>query len=244
MYDRTHRLIPASAGNSRPSIVRGPRPSAHPRERGELLVGMNRAEQLRGSSPRARGTPREGLGARGVDGLIPASAGNSTLRPGRSVRHGAHPRERGELVSRRFSSMRSRGSSPRARGTRCRSFRILVRQGLIPASAGNSSGRYRPSRGTAAHPRERGELRARPARWSGPLGSSPRARGTHQASWTAVAEYGLIPASAGNSPKGVRRQIGPGAHPRERGELPAWGGVLPQCGGLIPASAGNSHAPI
>ena len=91
-------IIPACAGNTE-----------FPRE-GESLES--------GSSPRARGTRFSGLQTLQTRGIIPACAGNTALRV--DVKNGLwdHPRVRGEHSSSFSETIRSRGSSPRARGTR------------------------------------------------------------------------------------------------------------------------------
>ena len=91
-------------------------------------------------------------------------------------------------------------------------------------------------------------------------GSSPRARGTH-ANWrAAVQQARFIPASAGNTPAGMKLDEWGAVHPRERGEhqpetpeeyaargsSPRARGTLKSfvsqhvSGRFIPASAGNT----
>ena len=74
------RLIPARAGNTCSGVSSSPVISAHPRARGEhsalrLLVSLEA-----GSSPRARGTPAKAKGQYYFNRLIPARAGNTTLK--------------------------------------------------------------------------------------------------------------------------------------------------------------------
>ena len=92
-------LIPARAGNT--FLVTGlpPVPWAHPRSRGEHAACPSVGRVSPGSSPLARGTRRDiGLPGRFV-GLIPARAGNTRkqILNIRSIR--AHPRSRGEHLS-------------------------------------------------------------------------------------------------------------------------------------------------
>ena len=111
-----------------------------------------------------------------------------------------------------------------------------------------------------AHPRSRGEHPVHQETTSGVLGSSPLARGTHNARLAAEGAPGLIPARAGNTRSTLMFERGSRAHPRSRGEhlpgccprgsrpgssplargTPSLPYPLPGCGGLIPARAGNT----
>ncbi len=90
------RFIPASAGNTFPSIEVKPHGAVHPRERGEHPQHRTKPRSHRGSSPRARGT----LGHRshGIPccRFIPASAGNTAGIGILGLSPAVHPRERGE----------------------------------------------------------------------------------------------------------------------------------------------------
>ena len=70
-------LIPARAGNTSPRLHRRTTFGAHPRSRGEHV--LQRPGRLRrgGSSPLARGTPRDNSTEALKIGLIPARAGNT-----------------------------------------------------------------------------------------------------------------------------------------------------------------------
>ena len=69
-----------------------------------------------GSSPRLRGAHRILLSRLVRYGLIPASAGSTTLLPHSELAHGAHPRVCGEHPGDRRGSQQKLGSSPRLRG--------------------------------------------------------------------------------------------------------------------------------
>ena len=112
-----NRLIPARAGNTFLICWRRSRLGAHPRSRGEHRNGTIASQQLRGSSPLARGTLIGLAVSRGSCGLIPARAGNTSICVRARQGTGAHPRSRGEhrvIVS---ASSLEEGSSPLARGT-------------------------------------------------------------------------------------------------------------------------------
>src|SRR5271170_628971 len=93
---RRRRFIPASAGNTSPSVNLMAGGPVHPRERGEHLGGALSLNYGDGSSPRARGTPRRLLRLLRHRRFIPASAGNTSCRTSPADRRSVHPRERGE----------------------------------------------------------------------------------------------------------------------------------------------------
>ena len=217
------RFIPACAGNSTTGTRTCASSPVHPRVCGELAVVDLGGREPDGSSPRVRGTrPRAG-GSPTEGRFIPACAGNSLeslpLRPPRPV----HPRVCGELGKANFSDLVDSGSSPRVRGTPQLVGDPLAGRRFIPACAGNSTP---PSRAAAAaasaavHPRVCGELVVLFALAVHPHGSSPRVRGTQRQRLAAVRCARFIPACAGNSLIGRRQAAGlPGSSPRVRGTL-------------------------
>ena len=93
---RLHRLIPAHAGKTKRSPRPTPQTRAHPRSRGENLIGGCLIAPGQGSSPLTRGK-RWWLCLEGrLPGLIPAHAGKTLSQPLRALRRTAHPRSRGE----------------------------------------------------------------------------------------------------------------------------------------------------
>ena len=111
------RLIPARAGNMPCMRSSSRTSSAHPRSRGEHPQLSPSPLALAGSSPLARGTSvrggRSALGGR----LIPARAGNITVRAIGYSPSSAHPRSRGEHLVDSGKALIGGGSSPLARGT-------------------------------------------------------------------------------------------------------------------------------
>ena len=173
-----------------------------------------------GSSPLARGT-RERFGAPQIVGrLIPARAGNTSLRRPFCQRRPAHPRSRGEHTKILSSCTPTTGSSPLARGTLSSRMAELVAVRLIPARAGNTRSISTPHLRPSAHPRSRGEHIA----WSPAMmlsdGSSPLARGTPPSIYVTCLGDRLIPARAGNTISAERDTFMRSAHPRSRGEHP------------------------
>ncbi len=152
--------------------------TAHPRARGERLCHRVGNLSLDGSSPRTRGTGWGMSGAKVIERLIPAHAGNGSAASPCSTARAAHPRARGERPATTSADPAATGSSPRTRGTEMRACLEAVLQRLIPAHAGNGC-RGGPCAGCSpAHPRARGERRSASASPLGGAGSSPRTRGT------------------------------------------------------------------
>ena len=196
-----------------------------------------------GSSPRMRGT-LTALGEVVVHaGIIPAYAGNTEplLLP----------------------KLRTLGSSPRMRGTHYRSVHREHGHGIIPAYAGNTSptAAIHPTR--RDHPRVCGEHRVVITVLIKHSGSSPRMRGTREASGPSMRFRGIIPAYAGNTSVVSTLSWPSRDHPRVCGEheriandsrfrggsSPRMRGTLrvPEeadaSGGIIPAYAGNTCTP-
>ena len=170
----------------------------HPRGRGEHCSALSRRSCEVGSSPRARGTPRQGREAFLTQRFIPAGAGNTADR-----RHGprqlsVHPRGRGEHDG--------------AAGRRSNRVRF------IPAGAGNTKlpGPLAPLR--AVHPRGRGEHGLQLINDKYMTGSSPRARGTRRQTAHALRMRRFIPAGAGNTALVSLSSGELSVHPRGRGE--------------------------
>mgnify|MGYP000405364505 CR=1 FL=1 len=110
------RLIPAHAGKTWSLTARSAWRTAHPRSRGEnLLWGLPGVPGM-GSSPLTRGKPPlpifDFTGVR----LIPAHAGKTRGSSVYCVHHWAHPRSRGENLTRSVNWELRGGSSPLTRG--------------------------------------------------------------------------------------------------------------------------------
>ena len=90
------RLIPAHAGKTAQVSHTITPTRAHPRSRGENLIGVAADLSAQGSSPLTRGK-HDGARVLGeMRGLIPAHAGKTSWARGRAARRPAHPRSRGE----------------------------------------------------------------------------------------------------------------------------------------------------
>jgi len=172
------RFIPASAGNtsrySRPPSYR----SVHPRVCGEHHLHPCRVCALVGSSPRLRGTLCHRPLVDSTSRFIPASAGNTSRSFGLAVAVSVHPRVCGEHSHSLSPKSRANGSSPRLRGTLQSSTPSSTCPRFIPASAGNTKGRWTETMLRPVHPRVCGEHPSAGLMHLFDNGSSPRLRGT------------------------------------------------------------------
>ncbi len=193
------RIIPAPAGNaSAPRARTGRRPD-HPRACGERVSCDFALISSRGSSPRLRGTLL--LAAIGAlkPRIIPAPAGNASIKSCSGTARTDHPRACGERPTTTDGIVTNAGSSPRLRGTPEARPHRQQRGRIIPAPAGNASPcRGRPSR-PPDHPRACGERLVGERLATERTGSSPRLRGTPRSGCAGPGRGRIIPAPAGNA---------------------------------------------
>ena len=213
-----HRFIPAHAGNTYTSKVRGstltvhPRTrgehysapdthdldGVHPRTRGEHAIRRELPDRAAGSSPHTRGTHRHQAPGGRRQRFIPAHAGNTPAPLVTPLHRPVHPRTRGEHVNTGIVG------NPKFR--------------FIPAHAGNTDEVNCELCGQPVHPRTRGEHAATGSWRCAANGSSPHTRGTRVAAAHAVQLRRFIPAHAGNTSRRTRTPPGKPVHPRTRGE--------------------------
>ena len=155
--DGRPRLIPACAGKTPSKRPPSGRSGAHPRVCGENWENVLVPMWVGGSSPRVRGKRRDHRGDARAGGLIPACAGKTQWRRGRSRRRRAHPRVCGENHRVWFHTSCQGGSSPRVRGKQKNHESHAGRGRLIPACAGKTPGAAPGAPSPAAHPRVCGE---------------------------------------------------------------------------------------
>ena len=164
-HGRPRGLIPARAGKTRASPWQRLSRRAHPRACGENDGGPTRRITDDGSSPRVRGKRVDPIEEAAESGLIPARAGKTRRRRGRSCGLPAHPRACGENRKHRGHPFVRLGSSPRVRGKPDNLSIYGVRHGLIPARAGKTgAARGRPDH-CWAHPRACGENASFDVHW-------------------------------------------------------------------------------
>ncbi len=190
----------------------------HPRACGEHGQWDTRAATLTGSSPRVRGTRRNGCHRAGYIRFIPARAGNTTGSGGISTTSAVHPRACGEHAAPRAAGGRADGSSPRVRGTHLVEAERHGPERFIPARAGNTASPGRRGWRRAVHPRACGEHGLIDGHHRGHRGSSPRVRGTLLTTTFRLLRERFIPARAGNTCPSVRPMPTTPVHPRACGE--------------------------
>ena len=134
-------LTPACAGKTRQPSPACPQASAHPRMRGEDHKPRLKASRVKGSPPHARGRQRQQEGSGHRHRLTPACAGKTRYRRRFSPPRVAHPRMRGEDLTKSSGRSGKEGSPPHARGRRrCVMLRPPIGR-LTPACAGKTGRR-------------------------------------------------------------------------------------------------------
>ena len=210
-------IIPARAGFT-PAGDRAVGPvEDHPRSRGVYLHKATEDFVNDGSSPLARGLPRERADRRDPHRIIPARAGFTPSRPAGTPPPGDHPRSRGVYTVTGPAMRSSAGSSPLARGLPRSAPTPPPRRRIIPARAGFTASSAMASISWWDHPRSRGVYGQSPSpRWRR-RGSSPLARGLRRRVVAGGQHPRIIPARAGFT---AARDRGRGQlpdHPRSRG---------------------------
>ena len=211
------RIIPARAGFTNLAFDGSFILEDHPRSRGVYAAAAWEQTKAAGSSPLARGLPRDRQPRGGPRRIIPARAGFTSSSTSSSTSSRDHPRSRGVYASSSSTSEGEEGSSPLARGLRSNDDSAGGEGGIIPARAGFTVFDVGAGCDRGDHPRSRGvyssPVRASPRRF----GSSPLARGLRAGPPIPGAEAGIIPARAGfTGPPGTRPPPWPD-HPRSRG---------------------------
>ncbi len=132
------RIIPARAGQTRPSASHSSCPTDHPRACGANFGFAEAPFGDFGSSPRVRGKPG-GLRHRPVEGrIIPARAGQTSDQKEPIMTNSDHPRACGANIATVIALGVAVGSSPRVRGKRPSGAARHAPRRIIPARAGQT----------------------------------------------------------------------------------------------------------
>ena len=150
-------IIPAYAGNTCQCIRHWFSARDHPRVCGEHRISSYSYTCATGSSPRMRGTRKCRARVVFSDGIIPAYAGNTSSSCTYLPSYGDHPRVCGEHYISLRSDKIGAGSSPRMRGTHTDRLEACLGLGIIPAYAGNTTGKVAVNNKGRDHPRVCGE---------------------------------------------------------------------------------------
>ncbi len=190
----------------------------HPHSHGENGMFTPPVYSFAGSSPLTRGKLDPQSDQRNAHGLIPAHTGKTCGHHCRGGVARPHPRSRGENCPACAREPRKCGSSPLTRGKQPHADGDFEPGRLIPAHAGKTFRLpFRRVRGRA-HPSSRGENHWLKGKTETMGASSPLTRGKP---WGRVPHHcprRLIPAHAGKTCSGRRKQPRTRAHPRSRGE--------------------------
>ena len=192
-------IIPACAGSTNYFWICPLTCGDHPRMRGEHMSDILTDSVPEGSSPHARGALGDEVAACCEMGIIPACAGSTGDAHDVALIIGDHPRMRGEHASAASWLRVMSGSSPHARGAPYRGTEKPLARGIIPACAGSTPWRRRPSSAARDHPRMRGEHTYLQREQHPDQGSSPHARGAPLFVFHGFLLDGIIPACAGST---------------------------------------------
>ena len=189
----------------------------HPRSRGVYHGNDAILAPAEGSSPLARGLLGD-LAKGGIEKrIIPARAGFTSTRRLTITPTWDHPRSRGVYSGGRSSPRPRRGSSPLARGLLYITFIFLGTKWIIPARAGFTREGHGIHLRPGDHPRSRGVYGTACESWVTLKGSSPLARGLHQARLRRPGLRRIIPARAGFTSSRPGSVFSGWDHPRSRG---------------------------
>ncbi len=233
------RSIPACAGEPSTGSAASSKHWVYPRVCGGTTVCSNCAGKIPGLSPRVRGNPDQRDHPAGLQGSIPACAGEPYPGHQCAEYQWVYPRVCGGTMVLSGSNRPSRGLSPRVRGNRRFLPHCVQAFGSIPACAGEP---YRwpplPSSG-AVYPRVCGGT----PNWSWPssrlAGLSPRVRGNPLANLLGGGRRGSIPACAGEPRRGPARVVPPAVYPRVCGGTLSRSERWEMKSGLSPRVRGN-----
>ena len=251
--------IPACAGEPTPARAAVNSSGVDPRVCGGALRSSAIHPRTRGRSPRVRGSLRRLRRPGGRVGSIPACAGEPANLLGCARHLRVDPRVCGgaDLVHKLPADRE--GRSPRVRGSPATRWRSSCTSGSIPACAGEPGGRSPRGPGDGVDPRVCGGAASTAAKGMGPMGRSPRVRGSHHDRGRAGGLAGSIPACAGEpcrrvaTPAALRVDprvcggaataatapwISRGRSPRVRGSRDSRSRSVPRRGS-IPACAGE-----
>ena len=188
--------IPACAGKPETAICPAISNGVYPRVCGEATYATRADMELRGLSPRVRGSPSLVNPEVAVAGSIPACAGKPPAACSRSDRPRVYPRVCGEAAPAGPAEYWKAGLSPRVRGSRPRRRRRRP-EGSIPACAGKPRAWYWRRHASRVYPRVCGEAAVLVRKGAHGAGLSPRVRGSPQGRLDGRPEPGSIPACAG-----------------------------------------------
>ncbi len=169
---------------------------------------------MSGPSPRVRGNQHHARAAHQAFRSIPACAGQPLLTGSGGIGAPVHPRVCGATQTATGAEWLDAGPSPRVRGNRLTLPSPADPDRSIPACAGQPHQAVSEQRRHQVHPRVCGATRSMAAASAWSAGPSPRVRGNPLGDGVAPAQFGSIPACAGQPKVRCLQPAGAGVHPR------------------------------
>ena len=206
--------IPADAGEPDADGKRVLDSRAYPRGCGGADLIADELGEVRGLSPRMRGSHGQGDGRPRRQGPIPADAGEPPWRAAPAARPRAYPRGCGGAGARPEPGSCPGGLSPRMRGSLAETLNPSIETGLIPADAGEPCCASIGSGMSRAYPRGCGGARMKSKNTFDNPGLSPRMRGSLGLKARRPASTGPIPADAGEPKYSLTFNVLARAYPR------------------------------
>ncbi len=192
--------------------------TVHPHVHGERCRIPRRLRSLKGSSPRAWGTPSR-VDPHDLDSrFIPTCMGNAFRPLNNQTPVWVHPHVHGERPTVKDTPKRSAGSSPRAWGTLRMQYMWCFRARFIPTCMGNAVNLEIGLCCISVHPHVHGERMEVIGDDSDTRGSSPRAWGTPAAHSEPLAWTRFIPTCMGNAEYSEPAAFIASVHPHVHGE--------------------------
>ena len=169
--------IPACAGEPLPEVSPRMLSKVYPRVCGGAALGVTFQSGPWGLSPRVRGSPGRRREHPGVEGSIPACAGEPRQGSGRRADDRVYPRVCGGAILPTAAGQTVTGLSPRVRGSLIDDHLGGDRRGSIPACAGEPAGNRNKAKPARVYPRVCGGALHDLVRTILVKGLSPRVRG-------------------------------------------------------------------
>ena len=211
------RIIPAHAGQTVGLTLNDSQPTDHPRACGANGKTRTLGDVLTGSSPRMRGKRCAHVLNAADSRIIPAHAGQTSMRFRCPRPWSDHPRACGANTGYCKHVHDTLGSSPRMRGKQISPRPCIFCVRIIPAHAGQTAWSSGPLGQAPDHPRACGANRCIFSNVSASSGSSPRMRGKPIRERRGALQCRIIPAHAGQTPAHLASvDVGPD-HPRACG---------------------------
>ena len=205
---RPPRIIPAHAGQTDNRRTSSRDTTDHPRACGANLWYPVRVGPLFGSSPRMRGKRAGQVPACRCGRIIPAHAGQTSVRTGPAASRPDHPRACGANSHAAPGAYGHLGSSPRMRGKQRIQIGGRGVNRIIPAHAGQTAEYGSSLCFRSDHPRACGANDKFKSTMNFAGGSSPRMRGKPRQAQRHPRPPRIIPAHAGQTKaNGIRRGV-------------------------------------